>query len=258
MKILTYSDLHLEFGAPFQIPADTSGDVLVLAGDIVSFNQVPTFSDVVEGWDKPILFVTGNHEYYVNRPWQEEDEHFHRWLARNHPNVTFLRNEATSIGGVQFFGGTMWTDFAGGNPQAMANAQRGMNDYRLIHKTEMESITPEDTIGYHGEFLAKLLAWFEEDLPGPRVVISHHAPVVNSRTQYGDSPLRHAFNSLDMPAIIEKHQPALWIYGHTHECDDQMLGKTRIISNQRGYPLRSGGFECKGFDAKGLPIVIPT
>ena len=39
--------------------------------------------------------------------------------------------------------------------------------------------------------------------------------------------------------------------GHTHECDDQTIGKTRIISNQLGYPDNRGGFECAGFDKMG-------
>ena len=59
-----------------------------------------------------------------------------------------------------------------------------------------------------------------------------------------------------MLPIIEKHQPALWVYGHTHECDDQMIGRTRIISNQRGYPDRAGGFESTGFDKAGLAVEI--
>ncbi|MEQ1704624.1 MAG: hypothetical protein ABL867_01465 [Rickettsiales bacterium] len=59
-----------------------------------------------------------------------------------------------------------------------------------------------------------------------------------------------------MVPIIEKYQPALWVYGHTHECDDQMVGRTRIISNQRGYPDRTGGFECAGFDKAGLMVEI--
>ncbi|HOO82866.1 MAG TPA: hypothetical protein PK513_10230 [Alphaproteobacteria bacterium] len=59
-----------------------------------------------------------------------------------------------------------------------------------------------------------------------------------------------------MQDIIEKHQPDLWIYGHTHECDDQAIGKTRIISNQLGYPNRHGGFECAGFDERGKEIEI--
>jgi len=46
------------------------------------------------------------------------------------------------------------------------------------------------------------------------------------------------------------------VYGHTHECDEQMIGKTRIISNQLGYPDSSGGFECKDFDETGFPIDV--
>jgi hypothetical protein len=28
----------------------------------------------------------------------------------------------------------------------------------------------------------------------------------------------------------------LWIHGHTHHCVDYKIGKTRVFSNQRGYP----------------------
>ena len=43
------------------------------------------------------------------------------------------------------------------------------------------------------------------------------------------------FNYLDMVEIVGTYKPALWVYGHTHECDDQMIRRTRIISNQLGY-----------------------
>jgi hypothetical protein len=36
--------------------------------------------------------------------------------------------------------------------------------------------------------------------------------------------------------------------------DDQTIGRTRIISNQLGYPGKYGGFECKDFDEAGLPL----
>jgi hypothetical protein len=35
-----------------------------------------------------------------------------------------------------------------------------------------------------------------------------------------------------------------------------MIGQTRIISNQLGYPGNLGGFECEGFDDAGLPVDI--
>lgn len=68
---------------------------------------------------------------------------------------------------------------------------------------------PADTILYHEHYVQKLLNWFEQDLSGSRVVISHHAPVVNPKTKYADSKLMPAFNSLDMVPIIEKYQPNL-------------------------------------------------
>ncbi len=256
MKLLIYSDLHLEFGADFRLPEDTDGDVLILAGDIITFGNYSPFTRLLAGWEKPVIFVTGNHEYYTQAPMAEEEEAFVVWLQSNHPQVHFLRDESLNIDGVHFFGGTMWTNFNGGNTEAMRTAQMQMNDFRLIRKADHSPFLPSDTISFHDRYVQKLLAWFDEDLAGPRVVVFHHAPVINPRTQYMGSPLVPAFNSLDMQAIIEKHQPDLWIYGHTHECDEQAIGKTRIVSNQLGYPNRRGGFECAGFDERGKEIEI--
>jgi len=43
----------------------------------------------------------------------EEDDKFKTWLALNHPHVKLLLDEEIGIDGVNFFGGTMWTDFNG-------------------------------------------------------------------------------------------------------------------------------------------------
>jgi Icc-related predicted phosphoesterase len=110
----------------------------------------------------------------------------------------------------------------------------------------------------HETFKSKLLNWFSKDLTGPRVVITHTAPILNPNTKHGGSPYMPAFNSLDMVEVIERHQPTLWVYGHTHECDDQTIGRTRIISNQLGYPANSNAFECQDFDEAGVPIDIGT
>jgi hypothetical protein len=59
-----------------------------------------------------------------------------------------------------------------------------------------------------------------------------------------------------MVEIIGIHQPALWVYGHTHECDDRTIGRTRIISNQLGYPGNLAVFECKDFGEAGLPVEV--
>jgi predicted phosphodiesterase len=256
LRIITYSDLHLEFGAGWTPPVEATGDVMILAGDIITFQDYGPLDQILQSWKKPVLYVTGNHEYYTRSPMSREDHKFRAWLAASHPHVTLLLDQAVAIDGVNFFGGTMWTDFDGADPLAMDTARAQMNDFRLIQNPDRTSFMPADAIALHQTFVTKLLSWFNQDLSGPRVVISHNAPVINPNTKFEGSPLRPAFNSLDMLKVIADRQPALWVYGHTHECDDQTIGKTRIISNQRGYPDSFGGFESEDFDQSGLPVDI--
>jgi hypothetical protein len=120
--------------------------------------------------------------------------------------VKLLLDEEVSIGGVNFFGGTMWTDFNGGDLRAMETASSQMNDYRLIYNPDETPFRPADSIALHKNFVSKLLNWFGKNLSGPRVVISHNAPVINPNSKYKGGPLTPAFNSLDMVEIIETHQ----------------------------------------------------
>lgn len=256
MKIISYSDMHLEFGYNFRPPKDSDADLMILAGDIITFRNFKPLGWMLREWHKPVLYVAGNHEYYTCRPMDAGALAFKEWLAAHHPNVTFLQDEAITIDGVHFFGGTMWTDFNGVDRAAMTHAEQGMNDYSQIMLPNGQFLKPIDTVAYHMSFVESLRRWFEDDLPGKRVVISHHAPVVNPNTQHGNSPYMPAYNSLDMLPIIETYQPALWVYGHTHECDDQMVGNTRIISNQHGYPGYGGKYKCAGFDKAGLMMEV--
>lgn len=255
MKLLIYSDLHLEFGKGLELPND--GDVLILAGDIITFNKFHLLSTMLEGCNKPVLYVAGNHEYYTKQAMQRDDERFKKYIQENHPNIIYLQDQAVSIDGINFFGGTMWTDFNKGDPLAMLAAKAGMNDYHLIkNKHSKNPLTPSDTITFHNDFVQKLMAWFEKDLPGKRVVISHHAPISNPNSNHYMSNVRCAYVSEDMLPIIDNYQPDFWIYGHTHDTDDRMIGNTRIVSNPRGYPISPLRFECKGFDNFGLGIKI--
>jgi len=256
MRIIAYSDLHLEFGSGWTLPPESKADVLILAGDIVSFQSYAPLESLLKRWNRPALYVTGNHEYYTRTPMTEEEGRFRDWLASKFPNVTLLLDDEVSIDGAHFFGGTMWTDFNGGDLRSMEIASSGMNDFQLIENADGTPFRPADSVALHKEFVRKLLSWFQRDLNGPRVVIAHHAPVVNPNTKYGASPLMPAFNSLDILALIEAYQPALWVYGHTHECDEQTFGRTRIISNQLGYPNPTGGFECENFDRYGRPQTL--
>lgn len=257
MKIITFSDLHLEFGIDFTVPEDSLADVMILAGDIITFCDYAPLSRFLESWHKPVIFVAGNHEYYTNTTMQDEAGKFQQWLVTAHPNVHFLEDQPITIDGVHFFGGTMWTDFLGGSEKVMLEARAQMNDFRLIRISGHISLTPHYTTKLHDQFVEKLMDWFKSPLQGKRVVVTHHAPVINPVTKYAGSLLAPAFNSTDMIDVIAQYQPDLWIYGHTHECDDHYRGKTRIISNQLGYQHHGGQYECENmFAPTGKPIVL--
>lgn len=254
MKILLYSDLHLEFGYGMDLPAHEEGDVLVLAGDIITFRDFTPLAKMLRDWAGEVLCVAGNHEYYGAGEMQAAEERFREWFSKEVKRGHFLRNTATVIGGVNFFGGTMWTDFDGGNPLAMERARNFMNDYRCI-TLDGRMLRPLDTAALHSGFKSGLAAWLDR-VSGKKVVISHHAPVEKAGSLYAGSPMRAAFNSLDMREFLESGEIDLWIYGHTHECDDQIVGTCRVVSNQRGYPRGGGGFECGGFKPGGVGIEV--
>jgi hypothetical protein len=77
--------------------------------------------------------------------------------------------------------------------RAMETASSQMNDYRLIYNPDQTPFTPADSITLHNSFTSKLLNWFGKNLSGPRVVISHNAPVINPNSKYKASALARSF-----------------------------------------------------------------
>ena len=72
MKIQLLSDLHLEAHPHWQATPLPGADLLVLAGDIGSYQSGSLLADADfglarfaprHGWPTPVLFVPGNHEY---------------------------------------------------------------------------------------------------------------------------------------------------------------------------------------------------
>lgn len=242
MKIRVMSDLHLE-GAALE-PETVDCDVVVLAGDI---------DQVVRGsaarWarqsfpETPIIWVLGNHEYYRwNRPTGMDGCLARaRELARAH-DVLLLENESVVVGTVRFLGCTLWTDFRlQGTPEgSMTRARLGMSDFSGRITTigddgELRDFRPQDSREIHRRSVAWLRGELAEEFGGATVVVTHHSPhPICEHRAYASSLLSPAFCS-NLGAMIEEFQPELWISGHTHASHDVRIGKTRLVSNQRGY-----------------------
>jgi predicted phosphohydrolase len=268
--IRSFSDLHMEFGKPFVAARPTSArEILVLAGDVTTYGVAlwqKHFPQILEHWgDYPVIFCSGNHEYYgttnrLKKSMQDVDEELASWLSHRFPNVRFLRNQGTTVFGIQIFGGTCWTDFDQGDHGAMSVADSQMSDFSRICYDKNILLQPSHTIAMHDAFVKSLLAWFETDLPGDRLVVTHHSPFRDDNSCYNDSLLNPAFVCTDLMEVIEKYRPKLWIHGHTHECRNNVSKGVVTISNQRGYPRINdiNAFECRNFDPEGMPFSLES
>ena len=122
MKLNILSDLHLSVGGMDRPRNDA--DVVVLAGDIARPREAAAWA---LGFDKPVLYVLGNHEFYGGSIDGTADE-LKRLCAGSHVHV--LDDDEIVIDGVRFLGSTLWTDFrlfGDGEPSGACDGGRARN-----------------------------------------------------------------------------------------------------------------------------------
>ena len=231
MKLNILSDLHLGFEA-FERPVNDA-DVVVLAGDIARPREAVAWA---AGFDKPVLFVPGNHEFYgssIDRTGAELER------LCDGTGVQLLDDREVVVGGVRFLGTTLWTDFElFGDDQrkseAMAEAKRLLRDFSRIAVSESTRavFTPEDSavlFRRHADWLESRLATPHD---GPTVVITHHAPSPGSIHQRFAGSLLNACFVSNLEHVLGEERVQLWIHGHTHDSFDYRVRGTRVVCNQ--------------------------
>ncbi len=279
-RIWLLSDLHQEFvrdpvyGAHPLTSFDPATaappdfDIVVLAGDI----DVPLARSITWAADRfagvPIVYVPGNHDFYVapGDPPQTIDElQAAGREAAARTGVHLLMDDAVELDGVRFVGGTLWTDFnLGGGGRAahiaQARGRHGMNDYKAIKRWSSKQpgkrkpLRPEDTIAAHVATRRFITAQLEQPLALPTVVVTHHAPLAESADP--EKGLSWCYASRMEYLFDGDHGPALWVHGHIHEPVDYMRGRTRVLSNPRGYAFTDRQ-RRRVFDP-GLVLEVPS
>jgi predicted phosphodiesterase len=245
--LLLLSDLHTEFVAQcWSLPEELPDfDVCVLAGDIAgSPAKAVDFAATAPAFaGKPTILVPGNHEFYGG---EIENRLRVGKEAAQDTNVRLLDRDVAVIAGVRFVGAILWTDYRllGNQPLAMVDAARGLNDHTRIERRGPKGalrFSPADALARHEADRAFIEAALAEPFDGPTVVVTHHAPHPGSVAErFRNDPLTACFVS-DLSAVIDQHQPSLWIHGHTHDCFDYRVGATRVVCNPKGYgPMRPG------------------
>jgi predicted phosphohydrolase len=235
MKIQYCSDLHLEFPENRKFlarnPLKPTGDVLILAGDIVTFRELEhadEFFDFVSDHYSAVYWVPGNHEYYGSNITEKPNP-----LRENiRPNVFLVNNQVIDHGGIRFVFTTLWSRIS---PPLEWDLQKSLSDFSAI-TYEGGKFTPRQFTFLHEESIAFL----KTSLPGagtkPIIVVTHHVPtLMNYPSVYKDSPLTEAF-AIELFDLIEASGAGFWIYGHHHVNTPAFsIGYTTMLTNQLGY-----------------------
>lgn len=258
MNIQLLSDLHLETHPQFQASAAPGADVLVLAGDIGSYQRgslleeedfgLARFSPLPQaqggaGWPTPVLFVPGNHEYDAL-----DFDVAHRRLqaACQRWGIHWLERASVVLGGVRFVGTTLWTDFDAlalhqGITQTTAclalrdKAFRAANYY--LRKTGGTRAGQPFLAPQVRAQALECQQWLRRTLQtpfaGPTVVVTHFAPSLRSADpRYGLVPGTAGFcNGLDDLLALAQ----LWLHGHLHAPVDYTVQGCRVLANPLGY-----------------------
>ena len=264
MNIQLLSDLHLESNPHFTARPVPGADLLVLAGDIGSYqtgSQLLTLGmadfglarfsplPVAQGgaaWPTPVLFVPGNHEY---DGLDFDEAHARLRTACERLGIVWLERQTVVLQDVRFIGCTLWTDFDALTTERAftgevtlaeqlklrGKALRAAN-YYLKKNHSLRGGTPllADAIREEGltsqAWLRRALA---EPFAGKTVVVTHFAPSLRSADpRYGLSPGTAGFcNALDDLLPLAQ----LWLHGHLHCPNDYMRNGCRVVANPLGY-----------------------
>jgi 3',5'-cyclic AMP phosphodiesterase CpdA len=249
------SDLHLE-RQDFAWPLP-HGDVLIIAGDLCNASaldpaphdlnalrqrdRVMRFADSVRKCFKHVLMVAGNHEHY--------DGVFDDTivlLRRHLPHFTVLSDEAVEIGGVSFYGSTLWTNFEGGSVACMNRLRRGVGDYFFVKRRlrdglgtqRLHKFQPEDALAGFSAGVAALEQHVRRTAL-KTVVITHHAPSLQGLNPLHTKLGRDAADASDLDMLIASLATVpFWVHGHTHIQRNYRIGETLVRANCRGVDSR--------------------
>ena len=243
-KVAIYSDLHTEFGNKFPT-VPILAEVIILAGDDIvgeGHGELEEFCN--ENYDKQIVMVAGNHNYYgkdfdtINQAYIEMKE----WA----PNLHFLNNDTFEYKDLVFHGCTLWTDFTcrgeAWKEIGMLESQRGISDFHRI-RYKGKAITPTDMSNLHAESLQWLSRSLKTHSKKTNVVVTHFPPLIECKHPHIESNILDTYFNNDLGEFVSEHDIQYWCYAHNHWSDEFELYGTRFISNQMGYPREKTGYD---------------
>jgi len=260
MRIQLFSDLHLERYPHFVPEIRDDTDVVILAGDIGSYQEgsrltgddfgLGRFSPLRPGATRArVLYIPGNHEF-DGLEYEEAYTRLQATCARL--GIEWLDAQALVIGDVRFIGTTLWSDFdalAVQEQDLTRQLQRREKAFRAANYYLAKNTTLKNGEKVLAEGIREMSLqcqdWLRGALASPfegkTVVVTHFAPSLQSADpRYGLTPGTAGFcNAMD--GLFP--QADIWMHGHLHCANDYVVSgveggrawSCRVVANPLGY-----------------------
>lgn len=242
IRLAILSDLHVEKGPWAMPPVDA--DLIVLAGDIGwGVEGAAWIAEHLHG--AQVIYVAGNREYWHHVGGTDPVAELRRATA-DIAGLRFLQDDIATYHldgrSLRVLGATLWTDYAltGEVSATMERAQAAMPDYRNGRGDGGEILTAAQVLAWNKRSSAFLAAELAKPFDGPTLVVTHHLPSASGLKAPRPEHVPTTCSVTHLDDVIMANGPALWVHGHSHWNCDYMLGRTRIVSNQRGAPENEG------------------
>jgi hypothetical protein len=275
LNIQLISDVH---GRWDKVKINPDAQLILALGDLTEGGDG---MDWLASIGKPVIYVPGNHEYYGGDLGGRLEEL--RELAIG-TQVIVADKQTITAGNVRFLCATLWTDHNSLDPDLMSHSLKSLNDYRNIkaaqwaqdfdnnasyqalletyeHKNPShtglfpetpEKMNPLVGLVMHQQALDYLTTELDKPWPGKTIVLSHHAPSLDSLLFAGyftttevrlfasvlkrkSKPHKIGAYASSLDYLFSNHRIDLWMHGHLHEGIRYSIYGCDVITNPTGY-----------------------
>jgi len=236
-----------------------SGRALIIAGDLGHYitQDIEVLKELRKYYLR-VVIVRGNHDMYLVSGKQQSKYEYSSTNRVNAMKVACLENGidyldggVIEVDGIRIGGVGMWYDLP--DRRLIERWQEVMNDSNLIMEREPFRIpvpygspvtrTGWDPQEYYMNELEKL-----KNLGQCDILVTHVSPVIipdeHQAPEHRGNP-DNVFYESDNLKLVQKINPAVVIFGHTHRTMDFSLGDQWFVCNPLGYKGQRPGAEIQ-------------
>lgn len=219
---------------------DVPNNTLVIPGDLGNYN-LPNlwFLQVVSKHYENVLWVAGNHDYYLETKTQKRKYNNDsnnriiemKSLTNELTNIHFLDGDKIELEGILYGGTGMWYDFQYSQQSEGFQEEDVWSLWakKSNDRHQIRGFLPMEKFKEERDKLNKVVDELD-------VIITHVGPNWDLAPYKGEDSHYNNYYFFNGDEFLNNRKEQIWCFGHTHTNLDIKIGNTRFISHCLGYP----------------------